>query len=51
MFVTLQRRIFGSYDTRDAIVSRWVIHDRLLSPSMTTNTLATGAKGPAQGQC
>ncbi len=28
--------------SRDAIVSRWVIHDRLLSPSMATNTLATG---------
>ncbi|MBW6508486.1 MAG: hypothetical protein K0A94_02975 [Desulfuromonadales bacterium] len=29
--------------SRDAIVSRWVIHDRLLSPSMATNTLVTGA--------
>ncbi|MFO7811332.1 MAG: hypothetical protein R6V21_00025 [Pelovirga sp.] len=28
--------------SRDAIVSRWVIPDRLLSPSMATNTLATG---------
>jgi len=43
----------GSSDpmSRDAIVSHWVIPDRLLSPSMATNTLATGSKGPAQGQC
>ncbi|MBW6509701.1 MAG: hypothetical protein K0A94_09185 [Desulfuromonadales bacterium] len=34
--------------SRDAIVSRWVIHDRLLSPSMATTTLATGSKGPAR---
>jgi len=35
----------GSSDpmSRDAIVSRWVIHDRLVSLSMATNTLATGA--------
>ncbi len=33
----------------DAIVSRWVIHARLLSPSMATDTLGTGSEGPAQG--
>ncbi|MBW6509844.1 MAG: hypothetical protein K0A94_09905 [Desulfuromonadales bacterium] len=27
----------------------FAVHDRLLSPSMATNTLVTGAKGPAQG--
>ncbi|MBW6508161.1 MAG: hypothetical protein K0A94_01320 [Desulfuromonadales bacterium] len=32
--------------SRDAIVSRRVIHDRFLSPSMATKTLAAGSKGP-----
>ncbi|MBW6510356.1 MAG: hypothetical protein K0A94_12540 [Desulfuromonadales bacterium] len=41
-----ERYLFGTGSSdplsRDAIVSRWVIHDRLLSPSMATNTPATG---------
>ncbi len=28
--------------SRAAIVSRWVNHDRLLSPSLATTTLVTG---------
>ncbi|MBW6509617.1 MAG: hypothetical protein K0A94_08765 [Desulfuromonadales bacterium] len=36
--------------SRDAIVSRWVIRDRLLSPSMATNTLATGSPTRCEGQ-
>jgi hypothetical protein len=40
-FVSVQHRA-GDPMSRDAIVSRFVIPDRLLSPSMATNTLATG---------
>ncbi len=36
--------------SRDAMASPWVIPERLLSPLMATNTLATGSPTLREGQ-